>query len=489
MARIMSADPPTMAPFDSTLSARLIFSDKEMKQFLRWQRQSQSHTRQYGRRKLGILPTAVQYDEYQRRVKADKTDHRSSMWGTSTDFGRDVNGSRSKRVTSPDVLDGSTTPEEKRHFEFASVCRHMLHPTSKTATTNSGEPELCPCCVIEAHLRYMRVLEDALDRTDNDTAWETNPDHENATRACILNKICMLQAVCMFEKAAKGERKWQADHPEVNVKGVMTAGEAVDLYWASVDPYGPSGEFRLIDDKECDTASTDGNSTDADEKPHNTDMSADASLLPIVFQEPALYHETENLAMLNLVQSFTPTALLPSNMWACWAKPLNSEPAFDTANTMHKRISKYAGNPKERKRVSFGEDTNFKEGRLEYYFHIGHPRYDGKYLAAIDSDSDCEDENEESSVVPSSNSLPTDRFGNTVEVAEDVNTKVFEGEGGDINSLKEEEEEESDADDQFESEAEEDDDDRDDDDEEWEDEDENEEELDDDEGKFIVFGF
>jgi hypothetical protein len=209
-----------MSARHTNLPATIIFSPKEMKQYQRWQRQILRLKNQ----QLGKLPTATQYDEYLRWREKRKQESECLP-----------EGCRLNAVLLGEHLNqqNPATPKQK-HRATASTCKHALHPGSST-----GCAEMCPCCIIGAHMRYMDLLTHLLERFDAEPgswAMRLGSDHERALEAWYYGKLHLVQTVQEFETLASQEAQWHDSHPGTCLEGIMSASKALHIYWANLDP-------------------------------------------------------------------------------------------------------------------------------------------------------------------------------------------------------------------------------------------------------------
>jgi hypothetical protein len=239
----------------TSLSASIIFSKKEMKHYLQWQRQTLNPKR--SRTSLGHLPTAAQYHEFttwcearkQRQQQEDAYAAFSGAWQLSRELEGHLNpksltsvGEMEHDVQSSTRRDRHDSPQEQEREAqpiIARSCKHPLHPcTSESAEDNNGGAvDTCPCCIISTHLKYMNLLSAVVSRTEDDSLSNFNADGEHglALRAWHAGKLELVRAVCKFEKIGCVEAEWEALHPLARVDDCMSAMKAVRMYWDSVD--------------------------------------------------------------------------------------------------------------------------------------------------------------------------------------------------------------------------------------------------------------
>lgn len=268
--------PPPSCVYDedsSHLSAKLIFNEKDMKQYLRWQRDEKNI--HHARAGLGRLPTAQQYGEFQRwckhrKPRHDKDDFRgrafAGVWSMSSDLGHHLTASESNdessRVREDSAFsDGNVGKRDRQDnpIRTATMCKHVLHPANANGAVD--ELEFCPCCTVTHYVRYISLLTDAVNETAEskspeeipikcDRQADRNGDHLDALYAWHAGKVEVLRTIRLLEDEADNETLWTAQNPDFEYditmsedctgaedasKTIMSAGRAISMYWESVE--------------------------------------------------------------------------------------------------------------------------------------------------------------------------------------------------------------------------------------------------------------
>lgn len=112
---------------------------------------------------------------------------------------------------------------------LAALCQHAMHPVS------AGQTRLrCPVCVVDVHLRYVKVLTQALQSAGGRAPSCTlvASDHQDTVySAWQYGKICALGELSELEQMADREKEWSAHNPELKADNLQTAQKALDKYW------------------------------------------------------------------------------------------------------------------------------------------------------------------------------------------------------------------------------------------------------------------
>jgi hypothetical protein len=187
------------------LPAGLIMTPRELKQYHRWQR---SYTT-LKPIECGILPTAIEYEEFQQWLKKQDSGYFSDVFDDIQEHIR------------PTIPSSEPT--------IASLCLHTLHPVA------TGQPRLrCPVCIIDIHLNYMKVLMRALHSANGrplPCTGTPSEQQENLYLAWSQGKISALRQVSELEKMSTEEDEWAEQHPNGLCKDVHSATKALELYW------------------------------------------------------------------------------------------------------------------------------------------------------------------------------------------------------------------------------------------------------------------
>jgi len=188
----------TIAP-SSTLPASLIFTSHEQKHYRRYQR---TKTR-LSPHKQGYLPSADEYTAFQ-------------CWLKKRDSG----------YFSDEPLGGLACYLQVRDANLADLCKHALHPFHK-----GDHRSCCPVCIVEMHMRYMRLLEAHVTGGDSKVQqrWESTND-DPVVDAWRAGKLSLLRAVDSLEKRAIEEHAWMARNPGASIENAKTAEQALHIY-------------------------------------------------------------------------------------------------------------------------------------------------------------------------------------------------------------------------------------------------------------------
>jgi len=160
----------------------------------------------------GLLPTAIQYDDFQQWLKKQDS-------GYFTDIFDDI----SDHIQSP-----TSSPEPS----IATVCRHTIHPVA----VEQPRPR-CPVCTMDIHLSYMKVLTRSLHGVNGrplPCTGTPSEQQENQYLAWSQGKMSTLREVCALEKCSAKEVEWSEEHPHEELQDVQSATMALKLYWFEV---------------------------------------------------------------------------------------------------------------------------------------------------------------------------------------------------------------------------------------------------------------
>ncbi|USP73637.1 hypothetical protein yc1106_00911 [Curvularia clavata] len=197
----------------SDLSAKVIFSPREMKLYNRWQC---LHTTLQPKER-GFIPTAVEYEDFQQWLKRQDSGYFSDIFDD---------------ITGHIVAASSVTKESKSDAPVASVCQHTLHPVAAGHFQSR-----CPVCTIDMHVKYMHVMSQALEDAGGHPPSCTlkSSDHQDKVyNAWSKGKVSAIKELLVLEVMAEQEAKWSAKHPEEKQENVQTASKALELYWSDV---------------------------------------------------------------------------------------------------------------------------------------------------------------------------------------------------------------------------------------------------------------
>jgi len=190
------------------LPASLIFTNREMKQYRRWQ---SLHTT-LKPTECGLLPTAIEYDEFQQWLKKQDSGYFSDVFD--------------------DIYEHIQPPTSPSEPTIASVCRHTMHPVAV------GQPRLrCPVCTIDIHLNYMKVLTRSLHGVNGrplPCTGTPSEQQENLYLAWSQGKMSTLREVCELEELSAKETEWSEKHLNAPHGDVQSATKALELYWFEV---------------------------------------------------------------------------------------------------------------------------------------------------------------------------------------------------------------------------------------------------------------
>ncbi|KAJ4993102.1 hypothetical protein SVAN01_01454 [Stagonosporopsis vannaccii] len=190
----------------SDVSANVIFTPRELKQYRRWQN---LHTT-LRPNEQGYLPTADEYEDFQQWLRKQDSGYFSDMF--------------------EDVAE-HIKPATANEPPTAILCRHMLHPV-----TAGQLRKRCPVCTVDMYISYTRALEKALrdagGRAPRAAMQATTPQQEALYAAFVTGKLETLHCLTELEEMADEEENWNAEHKEWNNEDVRTATQALDLYWS-----------------------------------------------------------------------------------------------------------------------------------------------------------------------------------------------------------------------------------------------------------------
>jgi hypothetical protein len=160
----------------------------------------------------GLIPTAIQYDDFQQWLKRQDSGYFSDVFD--------------------DICDHIQSPTPPSEPTIATVCRHTLHPVAV------GQPRLrCPVCTIDIHLTYMKVLTRSLHGVNGrplPCTGTPSEQQENMYLAWSQGKMSTLREVRALEQCSVKEAKWSDSHPHDEAEDVHSAAKALELYWFEV---------------------------------------------------------------------------------------------------------------------------------------------------------------------------------------------------------------------------------------------------------------
>lgn len=198
---------------DSDLSAKAIFSPREMKLYNRWQC---LHTNLLPKER-GNIPTAVEYEDFQQWLKRQDS-------GYFSDIFDDITGH---------IAAASSAKESKSDTPIASVCQHTVHPVAAGRFQSR-----CPVCTIDMHVKYLHVLSQALEdaggRPPPSCTLKNSNHQDKVYNAWSKGKVCAVKELLVLEAMAEKEAKWSAKHPDEKRENVQTASKALELYWSEI---------------------------------------------------------------------------------------------------------------------------------------------------------------------------------------------------------------------------------------------------------------
>lgn len=192
------------------LSASLLFSPRELKQYRRWQ----SLCTTLHSAEQGCLPTAIQYDEFQQWLRRQDSGYFSDVFEDIIDHIK---------------TDPSQSSPLLHEVPRASLCRHAIHPI-----TAGQSRSRCPVCTIDIHLNYMKALTRTLHQaTGRPLPGTGTPSEQQEGLYCawLRGKIDTLRQVTQLEDMAEQETEWLQQQNGVRDSDTKTASEALDLYW------------------------------------------------------------------------------------------------------------------------------------------------------------------------------------------------------------------------------------------------------------------
>ncbi|KAF2133632.1 hypothetical protein P153DRAFT_332636 [Dothidotthia symphoricarpi CBS 119687] len=209
----MSATTKTSARARLCISASIIFSSRELKQYRRWQRlyttlDSAQH---------GYVPTAIEYEEFQQWLRKQDSGYFSDIFEDVSSHVQPIkSGSRTCTIEPP----------------VAYLCRHRMHPFD----AGTLKPR-CPVCTIDVHLNYMNVLTRTLQGAGGrapSCTLQASEHQENVYQVWSLEKLSTVQQLSKLEQLAEQEAQWSANHPEQKYEDIKTARHALELYWSEM---------------------------------------------------------------------------------------------------------------------------------------------------------------------------------------------------------------------------------------------------------------
>jgi hypothetical protein len=236
-------EPPTTCkqrpPPRLYLSASLVFSAKELRQYLRFRRAT---TLRLPTSELDRIPTAAEYADYVAWKEKQRT--RESLTDLFNPY--DSFGDLSAHL-GPVKETHSESYEPAMSFATATKCGHVLHPGTPyphTSATKQLNIERCPACTIAMHLTYMALLNKALNASGGPVRPREAPDskHEAVFQAWNVGKLNLVQTVYQYEEYTKHEEDfrrcmymdlsaWERKSAEESLQNVQGAKEALELYY------------------------------------------------------------------------------------------------------------------------------------------------------------------------------------------------------------------------------------------------------------------
>ncbi|KAH7401140.1 hypothetical protein DE146DRAFT_677773 [Phaeosphaeria sp. MPI-PUGE-AT-0046c] len=204
----MSSTPKQPSRARYSLPASLIFAPQELKQFRRWQRLFTT----LKPTECGILPNAVEYEEFQQWLRKQDSGYFSDVFDDIYEH-----------------IQPGTSPSEPA---IASSCRHPVHPVEA-----DQRPTRCPVCTINVHIKYMKVLTHSLHGANGRPLPSTgtpSEQQENLYLAWSQGKLSTLREVHELEVLSEKEAEWFKDHYDMLAEDVQSASKALDHYWLEI---------------------------------------------------------------------------------------------------------------------------------------------------------------------------------------------------------------------------------------------------------------
>jgi hypothetical protein len=202
---VMTPTPTQAGRARHNLPASLIFTPRELKQYRRWQ----SLCTTLKPTECGLIPTAVEYEDFQQWLRKQDSGYFSDVFDDICELIRPTTSSSDSAV--------------------ASICQHSIHPTQ-----TGEEQSRCPVCMIEIHINYMKLLTRSLHGANGRPLPFTgtpSEQQENLYMAWSQGKLKTLEKVCELEELSTKEIEWSERHQSGQSDDVQSATKALELYW------------------------------------------------------------------------------------------------------------------------------------------------------------------------------------------------------------------------------------------------------------------
>ncbi|KAI8937057.1 hypothetical protein NX059_006276 [Plenodomus lindquistii] len=206
------------------VSASVILPQCEVRPYQRWQRLCTT----LSPAQQGFVPSALEYDNFQQWLKRQDSGYFSDHFEDLTEH---------VKALIPDSPGSPAAPP------VAAVCEHKLHPVAAGQRWSR-----CPVCTIEVHIKYLRLLKQALESAGGRAPTCTLMSSEfqdDVYSVWLYGKLCALQELSQLERIADQEAAWSVRDSRTQGKDLQTAEKALDLYWSEIGGRGTSHSCTL----------------------------------------------------------------------------------------------------------------------------------------------------------------------------------------------------------------------------------------------------
>jgi hypothetical protein len=237
------------------LSASILFTPKELRQYLRFRRSTILHLSDS---EMNRIPIASEYADFLAWKEKQRTrESHHDLFNPCRSFGDLSAHISSVNETSSASNDGALSLS----FAVAKRCGHILHPGTPyphASATKQLHVERCPVCTVDMHVTYMALLFKALNANGGPFRPRDAPDsqHEAVFQAWNAGKLNLVQTIYHYEKYAKHEEDfrrcmytnltaWESNSAEEYLQRTYSAKAALNIYHEQVLELKPDFEAEI----------------------------------------------------------------------------------------------------------------------------------------------------------------------------------------------------------------------------------------------------
>jgi len=243
------------------LSASILFTPKELRQYLHFRRSTILHLSDSEMNRIPIASDYADFLTWKEKQRTRESLH--DLFNPCRSFG-DLSAHISPvNETSSASNDGELSLPLS--FAVATKCGHILHPGTPyphASATKQLDIERCPVCTIDMHVTYMALLTKTLNASGGPIRPREAPDsqHEAVFQAWNVGKLNLVQAIYQYEEWARHEEDfrrcmymnlstWERKSAEESLQGVHGAKEALELYYEQELELSSNLETKLTQQK------------------------------------------------------------------------------------------------------------------------------------------------------------------------------------------------------------------------------------------------